>query len=62
MSETLGFLDPLLDPKPSKLITLDARLGFSGSPSIGAEVEMGEPGTAISLRVEEAGGAGLLYV
>lgn len=45
-------------------MTLDARLGFSGSPRMGAEVVMGDPGgLATSLRVRWAGaGPGALYM
>jgi hypothetical protein len=45
---------------------LDARLCFSGSPRIGAEVDMGDPGrtaTVVLVEVEEddVGGDGALY-
>lgn len=70
----LGGLD---DARPKSEITLDAREGFSGSPRIGAEVDIGDPGgMATSFRdldllfvdVERerldvlADGAGVLYM
>jgi hypothetical protein len=42
-----GFLEPGFDPFPSprRLTNDDARDGRSGSPRIGAEWGMGEPGS-----------------
>lgn len=46
-------------------MTLEAREGGSGSPRIGAEVGIGEPGatpTAVRVEVDEGDGAGALYM
>lgn len=40
------------EPRPKRLITLDAREGRSGSPRMGAVVGMGDPGvTPTAVRV-----------
>ena len=44
-SEADGFLDPGFDPIPRRLTNEAALDGGSGSPRIGAEVEIGEPGS-----------------
>jgi hypothetical protein len=40
-----GFLDPGFDFRPSRLPIDDTLDGGSGSPKIGAELEMGDPGS-----------------
>jgi hypothetical protein len=58
-----GWRDGAAEPSPRRLTTLDTREGFSGSPRIGAEVGMGEPGvTATAVRVDGACEAGELYM
>jgi hypothetical protein len=52
-----GCREDEVDPSPRRLITLDALDGFSGSPRIGAEGVMGEPGVTAML-VRDAGASG----
>jgi hypothetical protein len=54
-----GFLDPGFDPRPRRLTKEAALDGGSGSPRIGAEVEIGEPGSTPTV-VLGAVGAGAL--
>lgn len=48
-----GRRDGALDPSPRRLMTLDALDGFSGSPRIGADVVMGDPGATATAAREE---------
>jgi len=54
-----GFLEPGFDPRPRRLTNEAALDGGSGSPRIGAEVEIGEPGSTPTV-VLGAVGAGAL--
>ncbi len=50
------------EPRRSRLMTLDAREGRSGSPRIGADSGIGDPGTPTAVLVGCAAGAeGALY-
>ena len=54
-------LDP--EPSPRRLTNDDVRDGRSGSPRIGADCEIGDPGsTPMVVRGIEADGAGALYM
>ena len=58
-----GFREGAAEPIPRRLTTLDTREGFSGSPRIGADVGIGEPGaTATAIRVDGDWDAGELYM
>jgi len=56
-----GFLDPGFDPIPRRLTKEAALDGGSGSPKIGAEDEIGDPGSTPT-SVRGAVGAGALYM
>ena len=49
-----GFLELALEPpSPSRLITLEVLDGLSGSPKIGADVLIGDPGATATVVLDD---------